>query len=260
LFRYLPGNSPIHNLWAGTKIIGLVLISISLSLVAGWWPFLVCALFIALVFLLSKLPLAVLKLLPGRILLLAVLLDLGFSFLAGGRPAIQIGKLHLMIGGFLNASEFIVASAEILLLIGLVSWTTSLAEIISSFSKIAGAFRKKSAFVEYLNTFALMIRAIPIVIEDLRVMVAALKLNGFSRGSIRDASSVREVFAGIYDFIHVALVTTLRRAQEIGVAMVARGGYNERVALESSVTKFDKIAFLILVFISASILTVGILS
>lgn len=260
LFRYVPGDSPIHRLWAGTKILGLIVVTIAVTLSAGWLPFLVCGLFIILVFFLSKLPLSTLKLLPGWLVVFAVVVDLGFSFLSGGKPILHLGNFKIAIGGFLNATEFLIASAEILFLIGLVSWTTSLAEITSSLRKLAGPFKSKSAFVEYINTFALMIRAIPLVTEDIRIMVASRRLNGFGKEAIANASRVREVFAEIYDFAHLAITTTLRRAQEIAVAMIARGGYGERVAYESKPTRKDHVAVVVLLLISASIIVSGLVS
>lgn len=253
LFRYVPGTSPVHKLWAGTKILGLILISVVVSLFAGWVSFGVLLIFLVILFVIAKLPKSALRLFPGWFLFIVVALDLAFGLFSGSKPYLKIGSFHVGVGGVLKSAEFLVFGGEILLLFGIISWTTKAAELSTSIIRLLGIFKKRKGFIQYVNVLALAIRAIPLAISDLKVMIASRRLQGYGRESLKNAQSMKEIGLELYDFIKVAIINVITRAGEMGLAIVARGGYNASVGSEGGPKKLDFVAFTILLAVLAAI-------
>jgi len=83
LLRPVPGTSPIHELWAGTKLIVVALIGIVLTIYPGWVPIGLVALLVMLTAWLAHIPRSVLPSVP-RLVWVLLLLGGGTAALAGG--------------------------------------------------------------------------------------------------------------------------------------------------------------------------------
>ncbi|BBZ70822.1 CbiQ family ECF transporter T component [Mycobacterium paraseoulense] len=222
----VPGGSAIHNLWAGTKLLVVFGVSVLLTLYPGWVTIgSVAALLLAAVWI-ARIPRGALPSIPRW---LWVLLALGFvtAALAGGSPALSIGGVSVWLGGALNFLRISALSVVLLGLGAMVSWTTNVAEIAPALTILGRPFKWLRIPVdEWAVALALALRAFPLLIEEFQVLYAARRLRPNHMPSSRKAR-VRQTAGNSIDLVAAAIVVTLRRADEMGDAITARGGIGQ---------------------------------
>jgi energy-coupling factor transporter transmembrane protein EcfT len=219
LFRHVPGNSPIHRLWPGTKVAALVAVGITLSFRPTWvGEGLVFAL-LGLAMILSRVPLGALPRFP-RWFWYGVAFTAVSSALAGGKPYLGLGQTRLGLGGIDEWTRFTVF---VLLLIGataLVGWTTKAAELTPALATLVRPARLLRIPVDEMAVVvSLSVRCMPLLVDELRTLWAARRVRNPPQ-----PDSLRDVFRELHDILVTALVSATRRAQEMADAIVARGG------------------------------------
>ena len=232
LLRPVPGRSAIHELWAGTKLLAVAVIGVLLTLYPGWVPIALVGLLVLVTAWVAHIPRGVLPSVPRWLWGLLFLGGLTASF-AGGSPHVTIASVDFGLGGLLKFLQITVLSIVLLGLGGLISWTTNVAEIAPAVAKIGRPLRWfKLPVDDWAVTLSLALRAFPMLIDEFRVLVAARKLRP------RDvATTARErrhrLSREIVDLLAAAVTVTLRRADEMGDAITARGGAGQISALPS---------------------------
>jgi energy-coupling factor transport system permease protein len=128
LLRPVPGDTVIHRLWAGTKLIAVAGVGVLLTFYPGWVPIGMVA---ALILTSARLAHIQRGALPSIPRWLWVLLFLGgaTATFAGGSPVIDVGSVELALGGLLAFLRITAVSIVLLGLGAMVSWTTNVAEI-----------------------------------------------------------------------------------------------------------------------------------
>ena len=101
LLRPVPGDTVIHRLWAGTKLLSVAGIGVLLTFYPGWVPIGAVAVLVLVTARLARIPRGVLPSIP---FFLWILLVIGgaLAALAGGSPFVDIGSVQLGLGGLLN--------------------------------------------------------------------------------------------------------------------------------------------------------------
>ena len=250
LLRPVPGTSPIHRLWAGTKLIVVALIGVVLTIYPGWVPIGLVALLVLLTAWLAHVPRSVLPSVP-RLVWVLLLLGGGTAALAGGDPFLDVGSLHLGLGGLLNFLQITVLSIVLLGLGGLVSWTTNVAEIAPAVATLGRPLKWLRIPVdEWAVTLALGLRAFPMLIDEYRVLFAARRLRPKVRPETRRERS-RQRRAEIVDLLAAAITVALRRGDEMGDAITARGGVGQIVASPARPGRADAVALLMVIAMCA---------
>ncbi|MUL45672.1 energy-coupling factor transporter transmembrane protein EcfT [Mycobacterium sp. CBMA293] len=250
LLRPVPGTSPIHELWAGTKLVMVALIGVVLTVYPGWVPIGLVALLIVLTAWLAHIPRGVLPTVPRAVWLL-MLLGAGTAALAGGTPFVVVGSAHVGLGGFLNFMQITVLSIVLLGLGGLVSWTTNVAEIAPAVATLGRPLRwLRIPIDEWAVTLALGLRAFPMLIDEYRVLFAARRLRPRPEPTNRRERSRRRR-ADIVDMLAAAVTVALRRGDEMGDAITARGGVGQIVASPARPGRADAMALLLVVAMCA---------
>ena len=89
LLRPVPGTSVIHQLWAGTKIIVVFVISLLLAFYPGWVPIGLMAALVAVVVWLARIPRGVLPSIP-RWLWILLLIGCVLATIGGGEPVLHL--------------------------------------------------------------------------------------------------------------------------------------------------------------------------
>ncbi|GCA97625.1 energy-coupling factor transporter transmembrane protein EcfT [Mycolicibacterium sp. NCC-Tsukiji] len=250
LLRPVPGTSAIHELWAGTKLIVVALIGIVLTMYPGWVPIGLVALLVLLTAWLAHIPRSVLPSVP-RLVWVLLLLGGGTAALAGGEPFLDVGSVHLGMGGLLNFLRITVLSIVLLGLGGLVSWTTNVAEIAPAVATLGRPLKWLRIPVdEWAVTLALALRAFPMLIDEYRVLFAARRLRPKVRPETRRERS-RQRRREIVDLLAAAITVALRRGDEMGDAITARGGVGQIVASPARPGRADTVALLMVVAMCA---------
>ena len=177
LLRPVPGDTVIHRLWAGTKLIVVAGIGVLLTFYPGWVPigaggragaddrvagarFRVahCRRFHAGC---------------GSCCSSAA----PTATFAGGSPVIDLGSVEVGLGGLLDFLRITAVSIVLLGLGAMVSWTTNVAEIAPAVATLGRPLRRLRIPVDdWAVALALALRAFPMLIDEFRVLYAARRL------------------------------------------------------------------------------------
>lgn len=217
LMRPVPGPSPIHNLWAGTKLGIVLVVSVLLTISPSWQAIGLTALLIVLAAMLAHIPYTCIPSVPRWIWIVVVAGSL-FTIVNGGAPELQLGSVTVGVGGFL---DFLRVTALGLTLLGLgavASWTTQVADIAPAVTKLLRPLELLRLPVDdWAVTIALALRMYPMLAEEFRLLAAARRLQP-------PPPEKRSRRAQVVDLCTAVMVISLRRAAEMGDAIAARGG------------------------------------
>jgi energy-coupling factor transport system permease protein len=171
---------------------------------------------------------------------------------AGGSPTIHLAGVPIGLGGLLNFLRVTTLSFVLLGLGAMVSWTTNVAEIAPAVATLGRPLRwLRVPIDEWAATIALALRAFPMLIDEFRVLYAARRLRPKRVADTRRARRRRRALE-VVDLLTAALTVTLRRADEMGDAITARGGIGQISAMPSRPKQADWIALAITVAVCAA--------
>lgn len=230
LFRCLPGDSLMHRMWAGTKLICLAVLTLVVAIDPSWAVIGAVAVLVLIAAGLAKIPRGVIPR-PPWWLLVSLAIGLGLSLIGGGLPAFaRVLALSLL---------FMAASL-------LLTWTTAPAELGPAIGQLGAPLRRLRLPVDdYARTVALCVRCLPLLTSEVGVLLAARRLRRARRLSLQ--SGIRE----LPDLLTALLTSTIRRADELGDAIAARGGIPHGHAASTRPGRADAVA--VLVVLAASV-------
>lgn len=244
LLRPVPGTSTVHELWAGTKLLVVLGISVLLTFFPGWVPIGAVAALVLIATRIAHIPAGALPSVP-RWLWILLLVGGGMAALAGGSPALTLGTLDLELGGLLHFLRITALSLVLLGLGGMVSWTTNVAEIAPAVATLGRPLRwLRVPIDDWAVAVALALRAFPMLVDEFRVLYAARRLRPRHTPKTRRARR-RQRAAEVIDLLAAAMTVTLRRADEMGDAITARGGTGQISAAPSRPKTADWVTLLI---------------
>jgi energy-coupling factor transport system permease protein len=176
--------------------------------------------------------------------------------LAGGSPVIEFGTVSIGLGGLLNFLRVTALSIVLLGLGAMVSWTTNIADIAPAVAALGRPLRALRIPVdEWAVALALALRAFPMLIDEFRVLYAARRLR--PKEVPRSRRARRKQWAlELVDLIATAITVTLRRADEMGDAITARGGTGQISAAPSQPKLADWVALSIAAGVSGAALAI----
>jgi energy-coupling factor transport system permease protein len=250
----VPGTSTIHDLWAGTKLLIVFGVSLLLTFYPGWVTIGVVAVLVAVAIWIARIPRGAMPSVP-RWLWVALAVGFVTAALAGGSPVIALGGTQVGLGGALNFLRFTTLSIVLLALGGMVSWTTNVAEIGPALATLGRPLRFFRVPVdEWAVALALALRAFPMLIDEFQVLYAARRLRPKRIPRSRKARRRRHALE-LIDLLTAAITVTLRRADEMGDAIAARGGTGQLSANPARAKLADWVTLAIVVAVSATAVT-----
>ncbi|KAA0021167.1 energy-coupling factor transporter transmembrane component T family protein [Antrihabitans cavernicola] len=234
LLRRVPGDSVIHRLWAGTKLIAIFAISLVLLAVPTWPVIAGLAAVLIATGIIARIPLGALPRLPWWFWALAVgggLVNITIS----GQAVLQYVRL-IVLGLLLLASSMLIA------------WTTSLNQIAPAIATLGRPLKRIGLPIdEWAVAVALSLRSLPLLIEEMRLLRAARRLRPKGGPAHHSAND-----NGLIDIITAAMSVAMRRAGELGEAITARGGTGQLAAYPSKPGLRDAVALAIIVAFSVA--------
>lgn len=231
LLRPVPGTSVIHRLWAGTKLLSVFAISLLLAFYPGWFAIALMAVLLVVTAWLAHVPRGALPTVP-RWLWLLLLLGGVTAALGGGDPVLHVRGLDIAVGGLLKFLRFTALSIVLLGWGAMVSWTTNVADVAPAIATLGRPFRLLRIPVEdWATALALSLRAFPMMLDEFRLLYAARRLR--PRPVQADGSTRRRLAAEVVDMMAAGVTVALRRADEMGDAITARGGTGQISAAPS---------------------------
>ena len=238
--RFVPGTSPLHRMWAGTKLVALGALSIALLLWPSWRSIGIVGALVLIAFLAAHLPSGISPRLPrwlGGIIVAGAVIAL----VSGGKPDVHLGSLELGLGGIGNFARFFMVGVDVLASAALLGWTTPLADLSPALGRLLGPLRHLRVPVdELVGAIALSIRCLPLLLEEARVLRAA-------RRARRPATprSFKELGDESVEVVFGALANAIRRAREIAEAIEARGGVPTVAPETHALARVDAFAFVV---------------
>jgi len=253
LLRPVPGRSVIHDLWAGTKIIVVAGIGVLMTFYPGWVPIGTVAALVLTTAWLAHIPRGALPSVPRWMWILLILGGVTATF-AGGSPVIDLGSIDVGLGGLFNFLRITALSIVLLGLGAMVSWTTNVAEIAPAVAKLGRPLRALRIPVDdWAVALALALRAFPMLIDEFRILFAARRLRPKEVPTTRRARRRRWALE-IIDLLAATITVALRRADEMGDAITARGGAGQISATPSRPGRADWIALVIVLVLCGTAL------
>ncbi len=253
LLRPVPGQTVIHDLWAGSKLLIVAGIGALLTFYPGWVPIGAVALLILAAATLARIPRGVLPTVPRWLWLLLALGALTATF-AGGSPVIGIGFADIGLGGLLHFLRITALSIVLIGLGAMVSWTTNIAEVAPAVATLGRPLRRLRVPVDdWAVALALALRAFPMLIDEFRVLYAARQLRPKESDATRRARR-RRWASELIDLLAAAITVALRRADEMGDAITARGGAGQISAAPTRPKRRDWVAFAVVIVICGTAL------
>ncbi|OYN78216.1 energy-coupling factor transporter transmembrane component T family protein [Mycolicibacterium sphagni] len=223
LLRPVPGTSAIHELWAGTKILVVLGFSALLAFYPDWLPLALVAIGIGIAIRLAHISRGALPTVP-RWLWILLLIGAVTAALGGGTPELHLGSYDIAFGGLLKFLRATVVAVVLLALGMLVSWTTNVADVAPAVVKLGRPLKAFRIPVDdWAVALALSLRAFPMLLDEFRLLYAARRLRPRPVLTSRRARRRRWAIEMV-DLMAAGITVALRRADEMGDAITARGG------------------------------------
>ncbi|HSO97271.1 MAG TPA: energy-coupling factor transporter transmembrane protein EcfT [Acidimicrobiia bacterium] len=258
ILRLLPGSSPLHRLWAGTKLLIVMVLAILVAVQPTWTTLLAIAVVVGVGLLVARVPLGAFPRLPRWFWLVFALGGL-LTLRSGTAPVERVAGLDLSIGGL--GQWALLATLGIVLVVAalLLAWTTPLGEVAPAIGRLTAPLRCLRLPVdEWVVAVGLSIRCFPLLLDELRTLVAVRRLR--RRPSPRPRVSFRRAFANnlreAHDLLSTAIVVALRRAGDFAEAIEARGGVAATLGRYSGPRLVDGLVLAAVVAIAVSTLLV----
>jgi energy-coupling factor transporter transmembrane protein EcfT len=236
--RFVAGASPLHRMWAGTKLVVLAALSVSLLLWPSWKSVGVMAALLLTAFLVARLPSGITPRIPWW-LIAAFVAGAALALLSSGPPELRLGAVKLGLGGLGNFTRLSMVGVEVLAGAAVLGWTTPLADLSPALGRLLGPFRRVRVPVdELVAAIALSIRCLPLLLEEARALRAA-------RRARRPTSprNYTEVSDEAVEVVFGALANAIRRAGEIAEAIEARGGVPTIATETHRLARVDMLVF-----------------
>jgi len=224
--RLVPGDSPIHRLWAGAKLLVAAELALMVSISPTWAMVAVVAGVVALELLVGRIPLGAFPRLPNWFFIVFAITAL-LSMWSPTKPITYVGGIALSIGGLEEWARFTALAVALVLSGALIGWTTPLGEIAPALARLGRPLRWLRLPVdEWVIAIALAIRCLPLLIEEIRVLSAARRLRAHDRDRTRERprAMVRNALIETQDLLATAIVVSIRRARDLADAIESRGG------------------------------------
>jgi len=219
--RLVPGDSFVHRLWAGTKLAVVTELVVTATFAPSWLTLGVIAGIVALALVVGRIPVGAFPRLPAAFYALLAF-GLLLSSWATTPPVVHLGPIPVSLGALSVALRLLALGVVLVVSAAVVGWTTPLGTVAPALSRLAGPFRAVRLPVdEWIVTFALALRCLPLLVDEMRTLFAARRLR---RPGSADARAGRRAVIELHDVVATAIIVSLRRAHDLADAMNARGG------------------------------------
>jgi len=219
--RLVPGDTFVHRLWAGTKLILAAELALTASVSPTWLTLGVLAGMVLIGLLVADIPLGAFPRLP-RGLYLLLLVGLALNALSTQSPLVHVGPVSVSVGSLEDSTRFLVLAVVLITSAALVGWTTPLGAVPPALSRLGAPFRRLRIPVdEWIVAIGLALRCLPLLVDEMRTLAAARRLRHHDHEHRRDA---RRWLLEVHDIVSTSIIVSLRRARDLGDAIEARGG------------------------------------
>ena len=220
--RVVKVDSTVHRLWAGSKLLAVAGLSITLTYFPSWGAIGVVTALLAAAIWMARIPSGAWPR-PPKWFWIVLVVTGALSAAAGGKPHLHVGGVLLGFGGIDSYGRFVAVGALLLLAAAVLGWTTPLGEIAPAVATLLRPLRLIRVPVEeWAATVALCVRCLPLLVTEMRTLLAARRLR--PRPGRPGRSEIERYLDEVVDIIVTAMAVSIRRAGELSEAITARGG------------------------------------
>ncbi|HVA74096.1 MAG TPA: energy-coupling factor transporter transmembrane protein EcfT [Acidimicrobiales bacterium] len=223
LLREIKGDSAVHRLWAGTKLVSVAGLSVVLSYYPSWGALGLTTALLLSAGLVARIPGGALPR-PPRWFWITIAVTGALASIAGGSPHVTIAGARLGLGGIDAYCRFVSVGIVLLLAAAMVGWTTPLGEIAPAVARLMWPLRLVKVPVDEASVaVALCVRSLPLLVGEMRILIAARRLRPPPKAR-PGRSNIERWLDELIDLLVAALAVSVRRAGELAEAITARGG------------------------------------
>jgi energy-coupling factor transport system permease protein len=216
----VPGSTPVHRLWAGTKLLAVVALAIGLTFARGLWGFGAIATLLLALALAGRVSPPLLWRGVRPLVIVFSITAVILLFAGSGHTLAHVGPLNVTRKGIDLAIRGPGALLLIVLFAQVVNRTTPPAESVAALGVLLQPLRRLRLPVdEFLTMLAISLRFLPIIAEEVTRLRQAQAARGLSLGE----GSLDARSAALEGWVTTLITSNLRRAGELGEAMDARG-------------------------------------
>ncbi|MBR4455021.1 MAG: energy-coupling factor transporter transmembrane protein EcfT [Solobacterium sp.] len=221
LGRYIPLDSPIHNMDPRAKISAMLIIMIAIFVPAGWigYGIIFCA--VSVVVLLSKLSIGYIwKSMRPMLLMLGFLLIINLLVIHTGTPLFTIGTFTVYSDAVFQTLYIVVRLLLMIMITTCLTATTKPLDMTLGLEDLLKPFEKIGVpSHEIAMLISIALRFIPDLIDETTRIMKAQE----SRGVDLKEGKLMERIGAILSLIVPLFVSAFQRAEDLANAMEARG-------------------------------------
>lgn len=221
LGRYIPYNSIIHHLDPRIKILAMIILLVGIFIPAGFVGYLILAVFIVTVVLLSKLKFNFLiRAMKPMMLMLVFLMVINIFVLKTGYVIVSIYGITIYSDALFQTLYISIRLLLMIMVTTVLTATTKPLDLTLGIEDLLAPFKRfKVPAHEIAMMISIALRFIPTLIEETdRIMKAQA-----SRGVDLAEGKFKEKIIAILSLIVPLFVSSFQRAEDLADAMEARG-------------------------------------
>lgn len=224
--QYLPGHSFLHQLDARVKILGLFLLMAAVIAASTFWGYALVLVVIAMLILLSRLPLRCAFASVRRMCwFLLVIWLMNALFFTGEDALASWGIFQLSRGGIKQGCRVVSNVVLILLLGNLLTMTTLPTQVTTALESLIKPFKFIGVPTEEVAMIiSVAIQFIPTLMEETEL----IKMAQIARGARFESKRLSARAASFLPLVVPIFIAAFRRAEELALAMEARGYRNAK--------------------------------
>lgn len=255
--QYIPGDSLIHRLDPRVKITIIFFFIIIVFFANNFYSYLLLITFLLAILLLAKIPFRYLLrgLIPVWFLIVFTFL-LHLFFTKGGTVLVEIFHFQIYSGGILQGIKISLRFFLLIMMTSLLTFTTTPIEITDAIEMMLYPLQKiKFPTHEFALMMSIALRFIPTLMEETDKISKAQA----SRGVDFRTGPIKERIKAVVPLLIPLFMSAFERAEELAMAMEARGyrGGKGRTKLRAlKLTKIDYMACLLYLAVIASLFVV----
>ena len=224
--RLVPGDSVVHRLWAGTKILVVAGLAIVMTISPSWAIVGMGVAIVLVALLAARIPPGAIPRLPTWFFA-ALALGAVLNLWSGQKPVVTVGPVDLSIGALSEWARFTLLALVLIASGAIIGWTTRLGDVAPALQRMIGPLRRLRMPVdEWIVAIALAIRCLPLLIDEIRTLNAARRLRTHDEhgNPTSGGRTTRGLIDESLDLLAAAIVASVRRARDLAEAIIARGG------------------------------------
>ena len=257
--QYYPAKSILHRLDPRVKFVGTIAFLISLFVADSLWGYLLATAFLAVVIVLSKVP--VKFMMKGlKPLFFIFILTVAFNlFLVPGKVVVQIWILKITEEGIRQAIKIGIRLIYLVMGSSVMTLTTTPNQLTDGLEKLMRPLNKiKVPVHEIAMMMSIALRFIPILMEETdKIMKAQI-----ARGADFESGNLIKKAKNLIPLLVPLFISAFRRADDLAMAMEARcyrGGEGRTKMKPLHYQKRDRMAYLTLLVYLATVIGLRIL-